>query len=1778
MSGQRRVVVLGCALVVLSVGATGCESPFPAATNARVLSDEAVVRLRVDPEGSAAFEGVELDDEGALTAAIGTALEIVVVPIRGYAFASWADETVANPRTIVIESGSELDLVARTQRTTHSVAIDCEGSGTVRRPDGDGIPQAAPYGEALDVIADPAVGHAFSEWSDGNREAQRTIVVEADVAITATFVPINYSVTFSADEGGTVTYVSDGDPERVRYGDRLTVTAHPEAGYTFLGYTGDRVAGDLTLTVQVTADTALHAGFARDVATLTLVSGEGGSVSLTDDEGSDRNGRPVATGARLTCLATAAPGWRFDGWENLPQVGTNPGTAIVEETKTARARFVALGYAVFAEGRDGGVAIARSSSVDGSFRYGDTTTVTAVADEGYRFAGWEGRADTANPLSETCSGDAMYTALFERVDFAVVVSAGTGGSVSGVESGVYRLGDTLNVVAEPRVGYRFVDWSDGAVDAGRTIVVAGDVSMTARFAAIEYAVTLTSDEGGTIGYVSDGDPMHIRYGDRLTVSAHPDAGYTFLGYTGDRSSSDRTLIVQVTADLVLHAGFARDAATLVLVATEGGSVSLTDEGGSDRNGRPVATGTRLTCAATAAPGWRFDGWENLSDVGTNPGTTTVTETKTARARFFALGYAVFADAGPGGRAVARSSSADGSFRYGDTITVTATPDAGYRFVGWEGSTTTANPLEETCTGEASYVALFEREEFTVVLTAQSGGTVSGDQSGVYRIGDTVTVSARPDAGHRFTGWTDGTVEIERRVVVDDDVFLTARFEAIEYTVTFTSDDGGSITYVSDGDPARIHYGDKLTVTAHPDAGYTFAGYTGDRVASAATFDLQVTGDTAIHAGFARDVVTLTLLAGQGGSVSLTDQAGEERNGSPVAAGTRLTCLATAAPGWRFDGWENLPDLFTNPGTTTVEETKSARARFVALGYAVYAEGRGGGSATARSSSADGSFRYGDTITVTATPDAGYRFVGWDGSTMTVNPLTETCSENASYVALFERVEFTVMVTAETGGTVLGDGSGTYQLGDDLSLLAEPETGFRFAGWSDGTTEPDRRVVVREDVSIAARFVPIEYEVLLTCDDGGTITYVSDGDPERIRYGDRLTVSAHPSAGYTFVGYTGDRVASDRTLAFQVTGNMAIHAAFTRDVATLTLVANEGGSVTLTDEGGTDRNGQAVAAGTRLTCVATAAPGWRFGGWENLPNPSQNPQMVTVTETFAAEASFVALGYAVFADARPGGSASAHSSSADGSFRYGDTITVTATPNTGHRFVGWQGLSSTDNPLVSVCTGDTLYVAAFERIEVAVTVDAGIGGAVAGATSGNYLWGDEIAAVAIADVGYTFVGWSGDLASSEHTITAMVGPVTLLHAQFVRNEWAILVYMAADNDLEPHAIDDLNEIERGFVDGGPVRVGVLLDRTPGYDSRWGDWTDARLFEVRHGATSECESIRVSSTELGLSVDAASELNMASGATLASVVATIRARWAPQRIAVVLWGHGSSWRGIEPDAGGGEPIAGALPRTTRGVGTDVSDGDDHLTLREIREAFAGLPVDTVVVDACFVASIETAAELASVAHYVVASPGEVPADGFDYEHLIGLLPARASSPTAVVDSAFDAFELRNAGSPDSVLTAWKGDALPQFATAFGDLIDVASEVMGADAVREAARSTLFLDTPAYYQAPGDLNVDVGSLIAYCATHLDAEDEAAAASSELASLITRSFRGSPATRQEAGISVHLVPIDTWGYPQRHADAYAASAPVGERLILSGLVPWAPDFVNENGFLYRLWYEELP
>jgi len=214
------------------------------------------------------------------------------------------------------------------------------------------------------------------------------------------------------------------------------------------------------------------------------------------------------------------------------------------------------------------------------------------------------------------------------------------------------------------------------------------------------------------------------------------------------------------------------------------------------------------------------------------------------------------------------------------------------------------------------------------------------------------------------------------------------------------------------------------------------------------------------------------------------------------------------------------------------------------------------------------------------------------------------------------------------------------------------------------------------------------------------------------------------------------------------------------------------------------------------------------------------------------------------------------------------------------------------------------------------------------------------------------------------------------------DWTILVYMDADNNLEPVGIVDFLELSSVGSDAN-VNVVVQIDRTPGFDTSYGDWTDARRFYVTAGMTPLPQN---SLQNLG-------EANMADPATLAAFVSWGVANYPARHVFLVLWDHGDGWQGVVVDD---DPVA-----------------NDRLTAVELRTAFdsivatTGTRIDLLGNDACRMTT-EIMYELAPYVDYFVGSEKDEPLDGWPYDDLLASLVANPTmSPDALAATLVDRY---------------------------------------------------------------------------------------------------------------------------------------------------------------------------
>jgi hypothetical protein len=277
-----------------------------------------------------------------------------------------------------------------------------------------------------------------------------------------------------------------------------------------------------------------------------------------------------------------------------------------------------------------------------------------------------------------------------------------------------------------------------------------------------------------------------------------------------------------------------------------------------------------------------------------------------------------------------------------------------------------------------------------------------------------------------------------------------------------------------------------------------------------------------------------------GTLSINPAAGMYASNSVVTL--------TAAPGahWTFDHWAGDVSGNQNPLSLTMDGPYNVQAVFVQDEFPVTVSTPGGGTVAVngQSESAGTYYTNGTVLTLTATPKAGWTFVGWQGSVGgTNNPLTLTVGQTNTIQAIFG----TYVGTAAAGGTIVLSATNPVPYGTTLELSAVANPGNYFVGWTgngSGSSLQFRATVVAANPTFGAEFATLpagKYSLSVAANGGG---YVS-ANPSANYYssGAAVTLTAYANQGNSFFSWSGDGTGTKTVLSVVMTTNKVIQANF-----------------------------------------------------------------------------------------------------------------------------------------------------------------------------------------------------------------------------------------------------------------------------------------------------------------------------------------------------------------------------------------------------------------------------------------------------------------------------------------------------------------------------------------------------------------------------------------------------------------------------------------------------------
>lgn len=996
-------------------------------------------------------------------------------------------------------------------------------------------------GDIIKVIPSYTVGSSIEHGS-------------LSVAATTSDAGINCQLTVTPDTGYVIKNVSVNDTV-----DNITITPDSGSYSYFINPVSFSISDESIKTYTFSAS------FEPDPTKHSV------SISPVTHGTATASPTSAAFGEEYTLKATPDDGYTFKRWlviiEGEPlSIPTNPmtftmGTSDVE----IEAEFEAIQHEVSFEKIGKGEVSATPSNPGTDV----VVTLKATPEAGYTFEKWEVvsgevslSSTTINPATFIMgTSDVKIKATFKAIDYSVSVDTIENGTVE-VDKTTANIGDEVKLEAKPNSGYKFVSWEavptvsgqgslSSTTDNPATYTMgASDVTISTTFAKIPYSVTLVQPENGTIST----DKASTTIGEIVTLTATPATGYRLKGWkvkddtvtlTPDTDTPTKATFTMVASSVEITAEFEKIPYTVTLVTPENGSIY------TDKTDNKATMDEVVTLTATPVIGYRLKEWKVTEGGVTLSSYTEASSTFTMvaadvkiEAEFEKVPYSItYVTPENGSISIDKTTATKG-----ETVELTATPNSEYRFGEWKvvsGGVTLSNEKDSTTTftmgtSNVEVKAIFEAiPKYTVSFDPMTNGSALAEPE-TAKEGDTVSITATPAEGYKFDGWlveaggvelVDNTLTSTTFTMKTSDVTISASFSLIPpdyYGIYFETLENGTAVAV----PETATKGDSVKITATPAEGYKFVKW------EVKEGGVSLSNSTAAETTFTMGTANVRLNAifeaiPYSVSFDTMTNGNAETDKTSATIGETVTITAKPANGYKFVKWEVVDGNVSLSNVTAKETTFKMRAEavkvkaiFDAIPYSVSVDSVANGTAKADITTAN----KGETVTITATPADGYKFVKWDvedgGVTLSNAEAAETTftmgTENVKVKPVFEAILYTVSFDGLANGTATTDKASATK-GETVKITATPKTGYQFDGWTvkeGGVSFADENATTTTftmgtgNVKIGATFSlipPTYYGIYFDTFENGTAT----ADKTSATKDETVTLTATPSKGYVF---------------------------------------------------------------------------------------------------------------------------------------------------------------------------------------------------------------------------------------------------------------------------------------------------------------------------------------------------------------------------------------------------------------------------------------------------------------------------------------------------------------------------------------------------------------------------------------------------------------------------------------------------------------------------------------
>ena len=806
------------------------------------------------------------------------------------------------------------------------------------------------YGAVPMKAATESESFMFAGWN-------KTLVpVVGEETYVAMYEPIakSFTVVFKNEDGSVLQQSTYEYGVMPSYDGKVPQKPN-DAGnvYTFAGWnvTPVKVVGDAVYTATFM--------LASDMYMITFVDEDGNVLQQTEF-----NYRSVPTCPIPTKLSDERYSYRFESWSPDLQPVTMETTYTAVYTKTPKK------YVVNFLSEDGTAVLLKQVAQYGDMPVFDEEIPVKEGNEqySYSFCCW-------SPELDTVKGNAAYTITYNTVVNQYVVSFknydGVVLQVSVLDYGDMPLydGETPTRPTDAASSYTFKGWNHDIAPVTKTENYIAQYAVSPA----KYTVTATANNVA-YGSVEGGGIYDYNY--VLEVRAVENYGFHFVRWNDGVMQNPRQL--PVVKNTTIEALFEPIQYSLSVVVNNSNYGYI--EGGYDL----YDFNSEVTVEAVPNEGYEFYQWAN--------GSKTPQKTYVMNGDMYDTAYfkpKTFIASAMTNDVLMGTVAGVGSYNYNTMVTFTAEPRDGFAFVKWDDGNTNAT-RKFVIVSDTTFMAVFKPIQYTVNLTVndENFGEVFG--SGVYNMNEDTVIEARCKYGYEFVEWSDGVVDMSRRIVVVSDTLYEARFKPIVYELSLYSSDEAMGSVEGSG---SYEYGSEIMISAVPEKGYRFESWSDGDTVAVRSYRIKATATMVANFIPIEYEVRLSVNDSYFGTVE---------GAGLYSYQSDAELIATPIYGYKLGGWSTGQS--TDTITVTVLSDTLIIANFVPvqfhLSLSISEENAG-------IVSGDGIFDFMQVAVISVQAAEGYEFIEWsDGNTDTVRNIMMT--KDVELEARFRKIENTDM--------------------------------------------------------------------------------------------------------------------------------------------------------------------------------------------------------------------------------------------------------------------------------------------------------------------------------------------------------------------------------------------------------------------------------------------------------------------------------------------------------------------------------------------------------------------------------------------------------------------------------------------------------------------------------------------------------------------------------------------------------------------------------------------------